>query len=150
MGVVGGEIVGLLTFLELPACDVALGHGRRQGGHGEVLGSTVGRCDTESCNGYALDGYRKLTIEDGELTTTAMSADDGSSEPAGTGKGDHCQCKNRRRVGDNNNNDDDELYAAALLSTITKTAWGDPKYGPSFSSDSTLSLPNFDLCSALT
>lgn len=78
-----------------------------------------------------------------------MSADDGSSEPAGAGKGDHCQCKNRRRVGDNNN--DDKLYApAALLSTITKTAWGDPKYGPSFSSDSTLSLPNFDLSSALT
>jgi hypothetical protein len=51
-----------------------------------------------------------------------MSADDGSSEPARAGKGDHCQDKNRRRVGDNNS-DDDRLYAAAvLLSTITKTA----------------------------
>lgn len=46
-----------------------------------------------------------------------MSADEGSSEPAGAGKSDHCQCKNRRRVGDNND-DDDKLYAAALRSTI--------------------------------
>lgn len=59
MGFVGGGLVGLLTFLELPACDVALGHGRRQGRHGEVLSSTVGRGDTESCNWYALDGYRE-------------------------------------------------------------------------------------------
>lgn len=78
-----------------------------------------------------------------------MSADDGSSESAGAGKSDHCQCKNRRRVGDNNNDDDDKLYAAALRSTITKTPMGRPPKsttGPKFAKlpttpDSTLTLP---------
>lgn len=59
MGLVDGGIVEL-TFLELPACDVALGHSGRQSRHGEVLGSTVGRRDTESYNNMAaLDGHRK-------------------------------------------------------------------------------------------
>jgi hypothetical protein len=51
-----------------------------------------------------------------------MSADDGSSEPARAGKGDHCHYEYRQLLGDNN--DDNRLYvaAAALLSTITKTA----------------------------
>jgi hypothetical protein len=57
--VIGGGARGLLTFLELPACDVALGHGGRQGGHGEVLRSTVGRGDTESCIAYGLDEHRE-------------------------------------------------------------------------------------------
>lgn len=128
MGIVGGGPHWLLTFLELPACDVTLGHGGRQGGHGEVLRSTVGRGDTKSCIGYALDRHREkdlsLRSSEGlvELTTATMSADDGSSEPARAGKGNHCHYKIRRLLGDNNN-DDDRLYAAALLSTITKTAW---------------------------
>jgi hypothetical protein len=133
--VVGGGARGLLTFLELPACDVALGHGGRQGRHGEVLRSTVGRGDTESYIAYGLDGHREKDLSPGSsegqgLTTTAMSADDGSSEPARAGKGDHCHYKNRQLLGDNNNDDDDKLYAAtALLSTITKTARadGDPR-----------------------
>jgi len=86
-----------------------------------------------------------------------MSANDGSSEPARAGKGDHCHYKIRRLLGDSNNDDDDRLYAAAaLLSTITKTSDGDPDKpeidGPNFFtklqplpptvSDSTLLLPN--------
>lgn len=47
----GKRVLGLLvlTFLELPAGDVALGHGGRHGRHGEVLGSTAGDAGTEGC-----------------------------------------------------------------------------------------------------
>ena len=93
-----------------------------------------------------------------------MSADDGSSEPARAGKGDHGHCKIRRRLGDNDNDDDDRLYCCCTaLNNNPRPPMGFPDKpeidGPNFFTklqpppptvpDSTLSLPNeLDLSAA--
>ena len=70
-------------------------HGRH-GRHAEVLRSAVGSSDTECCNWLKLAFLITFCRFWRGRTSTAMSADNSSGEPAGAGEGDHGHCE---RVG---------------------------------------------------